>query len=292
MRTATRVLLASVLLLQSITIAGEAKPAWPDPDAKQVEKLKKELREQLPAEFSIHQVGPWIIATDVSTEQARIYTEGTIGQCAAAIQKQVFTSKPRTQPVKVYLFKDKTSYDKYNKQLFGSEPTTPFGYFSRDKNALVMNIGTGGGTLLHEMAHAMAEIDFPDIPAWLNEGIGSLFEASAMRPGGKVVGVTNWRLTGLQKDLTNNTETHFKDLLEMKDREFYGDRSGSNYASARYLMQFLQEKGKIEAFYTRIRDKKDASALDTLRGVFDNKLTVDEIEKACYDWVKTLRFYM
>jgi len=62
--------------------------------------------------------------------------------------------------------------------LLGEHPTTPYGYYSRNKKALVMNIGTGGGTLLHEMVHAMAEADFEDIPSWLNEGLGSLYEAS------------------------------------------------------------------------------------------------------------------
>jgi hypothetical protein len=268
--------------------AAEALP-WPEPNRQAVSKLKEELRSQLPDTFQIIQTGPWIVATDLSAQEAPRFTEYTIARFAAAIQRQLFTAHPRSEPVKVYLFRDKTSYETWNQKLFNDKPDTPFGYYSRHHNALVMNIGTGGGTLLHEMVHAMAEPDFPEIPAWLNEGLGSLFEASDRSRAGKVIGVTNWRLTGLQESLNKGTATKIKDLLAMSSTDFYGARSGQNYAAARYLMQYLQEKGKLEEFYTRIRDKKDSDALTTLRGVFGNKLSVEQIEEACYTWVRSLK---
>ncbi|MGD0091173.1 MAG: DUF1570 domain-containing protein [Planctomycetota bacterium] len=272
------------------TTAAEALP-WPKPGSRAVAKLKEELRAQLAEAFRIVQIGPWIVATDLPAEEAPRYTDYTIARYAAAIQRQLFTAHPRSEPVKVYLFRDKTSYETWNQKLFGEKPDTPFGYYSRHHNAMVMNIGTGGGTLLHEIVHAMAEPDFPEIPAWLNEGLGSLFEASDRSRTGKVIGVTNWRLTGLQKDLEKGTAPKLKDLLAMSDSDFYGARSGSNYAAARYLMQYLQEKGQLEEFYTRIRDKKDPDALTTLRGVFGNKLSVEQIEEACYAWVRTLKLH-
>ena len=262
---------------------------WPEPDQKAIAKLKEELRAQLGEAFQIIQAGPFIVATDLSAEEAPRFTKYTIASYAAAIQRQLFTAHPRSEPVKVYLFRDKESYDTWNQKLFGEKPNTPYGYYSRHHNAMVMNIGTGGGTLLHEMVHAMAEPDFPEIPAWLNEGLGSLFEQASQR-GRKIIGITNWRLTGLQESLKKGTATKVKDLLAMSDAQFYGARSGQNYAAARYLMQYLQEQGKLEEFYTRIRDKKDADALTTLRGVFGNKQTVEQIEEACYTWVKTLKF--
>ena len=114
---------------------------------------------------------------------------------------------------------------------------------------------------------------FLKFPAWLNEGLGSLFEASDRADDDKVIGITNWRLEGLQRDLKQNTATKFGDLLGMEDGVFYGERSGANYAASRYLMQWLQEQGKLESFYTRIRDKKDKDAAASLLAVFDNKKT-------------------
>ena len=263
---------------------------WPKPAAGKVAKLEKELKGQLPQEdFRFLTVGPWVIATDLGEEEAQRFAASTMATYASRIQTQLFTKQPRSEPVKVYLFKDADSYTLWNVKLFKERPTTPYGYYSRVKNALVMNIGTGGGTLLHEMVHAMAEEDFPAIPSWLNEGLGSLFEASMAQRDGKVAGFTNWRLTGLQRDIRNGTATKLADLVKFTTDEFYGARSGANYASARYLMQYLQDNGKLEAFYTRIRDGKDADAAASLRAVFDDKLSVEEIEKAVYAWALTLK---
>jgi hypothetical protein len=260
---------------------------WPEPEAKATEKLTAEIKNDLP-DFYVTRIGPWIVATDMDKSEAPRFTEYTIAKYAADIQRQLFTATPRTEPVKVLLFKDKLSYETWNKTLYGSKPTTPYGYYSRRHKALVMNIATGGGTLLHEMVHAMAEADYGDIPAWLNEGLGSLFEASSRGRGNKVIGITNWRLTGLLESLKAGTATKFSELIGMSDEKFYGERSGQNYASARYLMQYLQQNGKLEAFYNRVRDKKDADPQASLRAVFDNKLSIDQIEATCYEWVKTL----
>ncbi|HEY3319462.1 MAG TPA: DUF1570 domain-containing protein [Planctomycetota bacterium] len=261
---------------------------WPEPEAAAVETLTAEIREKLPGFFT-KRIGPWIVATDLSEDEAQSFISSTIGKYAADIQRQLFTSSARREPVKVLLFKNKLSYETWTTKLYRSRPDTPYGYYSRTQKALVMNIGTGGGTLLHEMVHAMAEPDFESIPAWLNEGLGSLFEASSRNREGKVIGITNWRLSGLLAALNKETAPKLKDLLIMSDEKFYGEHSGTNYAASRYLMQYLQQQSKLETFYTRIRDKKDRDALATLRFVFDNKLNVDEIETQYYAWVKTLK---
>lgn len=290
-------LFSMVLVLSTLgtLYASEAPKApeyftWPEPDAAETEKLTKELKAELPAtDFTIVRVGPWIVATDLPANEARVFTQNTIAKSASLIQKQLFTKAPRSEAVKVYLFKDADSYTIWNVKLFGERPTTPYGYYSRAKKALVMNIGTGGGTLIHEMVHAMAEADFSDIPSWLNEGLGSLYEACRPLPNGKMVGMTNWRLRGLMADLRAGTATKFADLLKMTTNEFYDKkRSGNNYASVRYLMQYLQELGKLETFYWRIRDGKDESPTATLLFVFDNKLTIEQIEQKCYAWVRVL----
>ena len=41
-----------------------------------------------------------------------------------------------------------------------------------------MNISTGGGTLVHEIVHPFVAANFPNCPAWFNEGLGSLYEQS------------------------------------------------------------------------------------------------------------------
>src|SRR5664279_1403049 len=98
-----------------------------------------------------------------------------------------------------------------------------------------MNFATGGGTLVHEIVHPFVEADFPDAPSWLNEGLGSLFEQSAER-NGHIIGLTNWRLAGLQKAIRKKGLTTFEALAKTSSSEFYRDHEGTNYAEARYLL--------------------------------------------------------
>src|SRR5687768_3216843 len=137
------------------------------------------------------------------------------------LRRDFFRQNP-DRVLEVWLFKDEASYEKNTALLFGDRPDTPYGYYSARHNALIMNIATGGGTLVHEMVHPFMEANVPDCPAWLNEGLGSLFEQSAEREG-HIVGLLNWRLPGLQKALRNGGVPTFRELTAMDDHTFYGD---------------------------------------------------------------------
>src|SRR5204863_118348 len=117
---------------------------------------------------------------------------------ASSRLKQEFFSRAPEQIVDVWLFKDDASYRKHARQLFGDSPTTPFGYYSHEHHALVMNISTGTGTLVHEMVHAFMPANFPGCPAWFNEGLASLYEQCGEKSG-RIVGFPNWRLPKLQE---------------------------------------------------------------------------------------------
>jgi hypothetical protein len=164
-----------------------------------------------------------------------------------------------------YLLRDADSYEAGVERLTGDAPTTPFGFYSRTHNGLFMNIATGGGTLVHEIVHPYVEADFPNAPPWLNEGLGSLFEQSADRDG-HIVGLTNWRLDGLQRAIKENRVPTFHALTHLGDNDFYSDDRGVNYAASRYLLYYLQEQGKLREFYTAFRAAraKDPSGYATL----------------------------
>lgn len=275
------------VVLRSPAVSPVSNIPWPAPVESEVAQLVAELKHDLP-DYTIHKVGPWIIATNLSDAKVARYLEGTIATYAAQIQRQIFRKFPRKTPVKVLLFKDRLSYESGCKKLFGQVPDTPYGFYSRQYNSMAMNIATGGGTLLHEMVHAMAETDFPRIPAWLNEGIGSLFEASDMRYDGSVIGVKNWRIGELLPAINAQTATPLSELLAISDERFYHDRSSLNYAVSRYFMQYLQEQGKLEGFYSRFRDCPEETATKSLLGLFGNTKSLEQIEVEFHAWVKKL----
>jgi hypothetical protein len=191
---------------------------------------------------------------------------------AVTMLEQDFFAKRPGRILDIFLFEDARSYEMSVRALTGKSPTTPYGFYSRTHNGLFMNIATGGGTLIHELVHPYVEADFPDAPAWLNEGLGSLFEQSG-ELGGHIVGRTNWRLAGLQAALGDGGVATFKTLTHLGDNEFYGKGSGTHYAQARYLMYYLQEKGLLRDFYRKARAArtKDPSGYQTLVDVLGEK---------------------
>lgn len=254
-------------LLPALALAGHAFLA--DPTAPEYEKRAAALREKLPRGFTVVVEPPFVVAGDEPAATVRLRAEKTVRWAATHLRKQFFETGP-IGILDVYLFKDKASYEKYALELFGEKPETPFGYYSREDRALVMNIATGGGTLVHEIVHPHVEADFPDCPDWLNEGLGSLFEQSAERDG-RIVGLTNWRLAGLQAAVREGAVPSFEKLLATNSAEFYGDERGVHYAQARYLCYWLQEKGLLERFYKTFRAGRaeDPNGIATLKRVLE-----------------------
>jgi hypothetical protein len=154
----------------------------------------------------------------------------------------------------------------------------------------VMNIATGGGTLVHEIVHPFVRANFPACPAWFNEGLGSLYEQCGER-GGRMVGFTNWRLAGLQEAIAAGELQFFETMMETSDRAFYERDPGTNYAQARYLCYYLQEKGLLRTFYRRFT----AAQADDPRGVATLKAVLGVRDLAAFQtkweaWVMKLSF--
>ena len=206
------------------------------------------LKRKIPSEdFNIIIQHPFVVIGDESPAMVKRRAEGTVKWAVDRLKEAYFAKDPN-EILDIWLFKDKTSYRKHTKEVFNYRPDTPYGYFSHVDKALVMNIATGGGTLVHEIVHPFVASNFPDCPAWLNEGLGSLYEQSSSRRG-QIVGLTNWRLAGLQAAIRRGGVPSFKMLCSTTDNEFYNRDSGTNYAQARYLCYYLQEHNLLRKFY-------------------------------------------
>lgn len=245
----------------------------------------------IPKEFTVIVQNPFVVIGDepASTVQQRAIS--TVKWSVDRLKKSYFPKDPN-EIIDIWLFKDKESYQRYTKELFGDSPTTPFGYFSHQHGALIMNIATGGGTLVHEIVHAFMASNFPDCPAWFNEGLASLYEQCGDKQG-NISGYTNWRLAGLQTAISNDRSriASFKTLCNTTTHQFYYQDPGTYYAQARYLCYYLQEHGLLSTFYRRFRRdaRTDTSGYQTLVAVLGTK-DMDEFQKAWEAWVLKLRF--
>jgi hypothetical protein len=205
------------------------------------------LKQILPKGFSVFIERPFVVVGDGPPEEVRAISEGTVRWAVAQLKRDYFHRDPR-EIITIWLFKDDASYRHHTKLVFNDEPTTPYGYYSAMHRALIMNIGTGAGTLVHEIVHPFVRANFPRCPSWFNEGLGSLYEQCGERDG-HIVGYTNWRLLGLQRAIKAGSMPSFEELTATSTDEFYGADKGSNYSQARYLCYYLQEHGNLRLFY-------------------------------------------
>jgi len=235
--------------------------------ATHVEQLKKKLPS---ADFTIVIQPPFVVVGDEPAATVREHSQNTVKWAVDKLKQEYFSSDPK-EILDIWLFKDAASYEKNVQLLFGEKPGTPYGYYSSAHKALVMNISTGGGTLVHEIVHPFIEANFPACPPWLNEGLGSLYEQSG-EVDGRIHGFTNWRLPGLQTSIKAGALQSFRDLTALDARGFYDDDKGTNYAQARYLCYYLQQKGLLTKFYRRFhaRQKIDPTGYQTLRETLGN----------------------
>ncbi len=152
-----------------------------------------------------------------------------------------------------------------------------------------MNIATGGGTLVHELAHALMAFDFPNVPDWFNEGLASLYEQCQFgEENGRrtIEGLANWRLPELQRAIRAKKIGSLESLIKSDD--FRGRNVGLNYAQARYFCMYLQEQGLLAKYYRAFRAnyKDDPEGLRTAQKILGEKwLTIDEDFQA---WVLRL----
>ena len=167
-----------------------------------------------------------------------------------------FGAKPR-EAISVYLFPTAQGYETFCTRHYSAPCIAHFGFYQPDGRAMVMNIGLGMGTLTHEIVHPLVEADFPSAPTWLNEGIASVFEQPFIPKPGEIHGGKNWRHPRLLRALGSSTErdrARLDRLFGMRDETFRGDGEDLHYAMARYVCQWLDERGKLWPFYQRWRD--------------------------------------
>lgn len=251
----------------------------------------RELQKKLPSDdFHVIIEAPFVVIGNEDAKTVRRRADDTVRWAVEKLKREYFAADP-AHILDIWLFKDKDSYDTYSEQLFGSKPTTPYGYYSSQHKSLVMNISTGGGTLVHEIVHPFMATNFPACPSWFNEGLASLYEQSAEQ-NGRIRGNVNWRLPGLQRTIGDKRLPSFETLCGTTTHEFYdGEHAASNYGQARYLCYYLQEQGKLVDYYRAFSKNaaKDPTGYATLQQVLGER-DMAEFQKRWEKYVSELRY--
>lgn len=249
----------------------------------------KALHKRLPPGFTVVVEPPFVVVGDETPGMVRSRSKNTVRWAVNQLKRLYFPKDP-DHIITVWLFANRASYTRNTWKLFREQPGTPFGYYSPRHKALIMNIATGGGTLVHEIVHPFMDANFKQCPAWFNEGMGSLYEQCGERRG-RIVGFTNWRLAGLQRAIRSKILPSFKTLTHTTTNQFYNEDPGSHYAQARYLMYYLQEKGLLLKYYREFTKNhaSDPTGYKTLKRILRVK-DMTAFQKKWERWVLKLRF--
>lgn len=247
----------------------------------------KELKKLLTDEFTIKSESFYIVISNLGDESTDDVIKNTILKATDCFYNNYLDKKP-DEFIKIFLFKDDTSYRYWANKLFDDTDLSRFGYYKPTQKTMLMNISTGKGTLVHELTHALIDFDFPDIPSWLNEGLGSLYERSSLN-NNEIKGYVNWRLPRLKEAISSNEYKNLNHLINLSDHEFYGSNSDLNYAQARYFCMLMQEKNLLKKFYRSFRDNyyNEKNAKRLIEELFTSNIAT--IDKEYVAWVKTLK---
>jgi len=264
-----RQLLAVALALAGSSLTALADNTLPATDAFRDHVAR--LQPKVPDGFTVVVQPPFVVLGDEPAAEVQRRATHTVCWAVDRLKRDYFPRDP-LDIIDIWLFRDRTSYTSHTLELFNINPTSPFGFYAADQRALIMNISTGNGTLVHEIVHVYLRENFPACPPWFNEGFASLYEASADK-NGHLCGLLNWRLKGLEQSIREGKTISFRRLTAMTETEFYGGSNNTNYsayyAQARYLCYYLQEKGLLKTFYHEFAAgvKSDPTGYETLQRV-------------------------
>ena len=234
-----------------------AAPLGPAPRRQQAcHRTATRLSRRAGSGVQVIERAPFVIGGDLAEQELHDCYTDTIAPAVRAMQQRYFRSRPHA-PVTLLLFRGEQSYNRYALALFDDRDVSVYGYYKPNVRTVVANIGTGNGTLLHELTHALMDFEMPDVPLWLNEGLASLHEQCRFRSderGPWIEGLVNWRLESLQKVIRAGRLRSLLTLME--DADFRGPLVGTNYAQARYFCMYLQRRGALESFFRDYRDHR------------------------------------
>lgn len=230
---------------------------------------------------------PYILAGDFTEAELQQWYTQTVAP-AVEIMASCYDLVPPSEPITLLLFRDQASYEGHSLRLYGDQGISIFGYYKPQSRVVVANLGSGGGTLLHELTHALFAFDFPRMPDWFNEGIASLHEQASLELDRReITGLVNWRLPVLRQAEESGTLGSIHDLVTGHD--FRGADQGVHYAQARYFCMYLQQQGKLSEYYTLFRDQQvhDRSGAAALAVIFPGQ-SWQQINDDFLAWLQTL----
>ena len=231
---------------------------------------------------------PYVLAGDLTEHELDRQYRETILPTVRALATSYFDRLPN-QPITLLMFSSGRSYRRHAQRFDGRQRANYHGYYQKADRRVVLNISTGNGTLAHELTHALAHFDFPDMPEWFDEGLASLHEESVFSKDGlRLEGVFNWRLNYLLPAIRRNRLQSLDSLI--RSRSVRQDSEALDYAHSRYFCLYLQSRQLLSHYYRKFRTNtaQDPTGRQTLCELLRCD-SLDEVDRDFRNWALSLR---
>ncbi len=252
------------------------------------ERTAARLAPRLNADCHIIIRAPFVLAGDLSESRLDANYRDTIVPTAKALSTCYFDNKP-DQPITILMFATEQSYREHAGRLDDRQGVAYYGYYQKPARRVVLNIATGNGTLAHELTHTLAHFDFPNMPEWFDEGLASLYEQSEFSDDELTLqGVSNWRIYHLLHAIQRGNLRSLDSLIEAKTVR--ANQEAIDYAHARYVCLYLQNRGVLSHFYRKFRANvtEDPTGRQTLCELLQTD-SLEPIDEDFRAWVVELQ---
>lgn len=240
----------------------------------QKEKAVAYYKQFLGKGYNVNTSGRFIFVTQVPYKLTTNQVNKTAGSLenAYTFLHHYYKVRPPDKLIAVYLMRDKATLNKTAKMVHGlTLPESNIGYSSLGDLSILGNSDAENiGTIYHELFHLMVRTDVGDIPAWLDEGIASLYETSNWNKGILKGNIQNWRTKVLNELLkTRRQLPQLSNIINDNWEGFTMEYNNSpcdiaiNYAVAKHFAIYLQEHDLLQKMVVAFRDRTNVFT-DTL----------------------------
>ena len=167
----------------------------------------------------------------------------------------------------VYILPDQLALRKTAQLVHGIQLPDPNIGYSNLSDLSLLGLGDSKhlGTMYHELFHLIIRTDVGDIPAFLDEGLASLYSVSRWDDKKLIVDHRPWRLDEL-REARYATDKFLKippldKLINYSWDEFDGQETKNvcqvavNYALSNFVMIYLQEKNLLQQMVTAFKNR-------------------------------------
>ncbi len=231
----------------------------------------KKIKSIVPASYSVTSSGSLILVTPASQDSSiEKKKDNAISDLIKTTNffSSWYNLRLPEYFITAYIVPDNASLRKISESIHGLRvPNENYGYSSiNDLSVLAATSEIGTGTLRHELFHIIVRGDIGDIPAWLDEGIATLYEQSHWQHDTLLCDKIFWRNQVLKESLAE-LQLYMKlpdlrKLINYSWTEFEGSDNGDickayvNYALAKHFVLYLEKTGRLKSVLNAYKNKR------------------------------------